>query len=164
MWHILKGRLTQKELLMLSLDQLDKTIINALQTDGRASNAEVARTLGVSEGTIRRRLKRLTQNNVIKVVAYPEPKVLGFSTEALIGLQVDPDKTDSVVQNLSKIDETYWVSVTTGTFDMFAWVALPSSEELGNFLREKIGAIDGVQRTETFVSLMVTKRGYSGSI
>ena len=149
---------------MLSLDQLDKPIINALQTDGRASNAEVARTLGVSEGTIRRRLKRLTQNNVIKVVAYPEPKVLGFSTEALIGLQVDPDKTDSVGQNLSKIDETYWVSVTTGTFDMFAWVALPSSEELGNFLREKIGAIDGVQRTETFVSLMVTKRGYSGSI
>ena len=164
MWHILKGRLTQKELLMLSLDQLDKTIINALQTNGRASNAEVARTLGVSEGTIRRRLKRLTQNNVIKVVAYPETKVLGFSTEALIGLQVDPDKTDSVVQNVSKIDETYWVSVTTGTFDMFAWVALPSSEELGNFLREKIGAIDGVQRTETFVSLMVTKRGYSGSI
>ena len=149
---------------MLSLDQLDKTIINALQTDGRASNAEVARTLGVSEGTIRRRLKRLTQNNVIKVVAYPEPKVLGFSTEALIGLQGDPDKTDSVVQNVSKIDETYWVSVTTGTFDMYAWVALPSSEELGNFLREKIGAIDGVQRTETFVSLMVTKRGYSGSI
>ena len=149
---------------MLSLDQLDKTIINALQANGRASNAEVARTLGVSEGTIRRRLKRLTQNNVIKVVAYPEPKVLGFSTEALIGLQVDPDKTDSVVQNVSKIEETYWVSVTTGTFDMFAWVALPSSEELGNFLREKIGAIDGVQRTETFVSLMVTKRGYSGSI
>jgi len=149
---------------MLSLDQLDKTIINALQSNGRASNAEVARTLGVSEGTIRRRLKRLTQNNVIKVVAYPEPKVLGFSTEALIGLQVDPDKTDSVVQHVSKIEETYWVSVTTGTFDMFAWVALPSSEELGNFLREKIGAIDGVQRTETFVSLMVTKRGYSGSI
>ena len=149
---------------MLSLDQLDKTIINALQANGRASNAEIARTLGVSEGTIRRRLKRLTQNNVIKVVAYPEPKVLGFSTEALIGLQVDPDKTDSVVQKISKIEETYWVSVTTGTFDMFAWVALPSSEELGNFLRDKIGAIDGVQRTETFVSLMITKRGYWGSI
>ena len=149
---------------MFPLDHLDKTIITALQSNGRASNAEIARKLGVSEGTIRRRLKRLTQNNVIKVIAYPEPKVLGFSTEALIGLQVDPDKTDSVVEHVSAIEEAYWVSVTTGTFDMFAWVALPSSEALGTFLKEKIGNIDGVQRTETFVSLAVSKRGYSGSI
>ena len=149
---------------MFPLDHLDKTIITALQSNGRASNAEIARKLGVSEGTIRRRLKRLTQNNVIKVVAYPEPKVLGLSTEALIGLQVDPDKTDSVVERVTAIDEAYWVSVTTGTFDVFAWVALPSSEALGTFLKEKIGNIDGVQRTETFVSLAVSKRGYSGSI
>jgi Lrp/AsnC family transcriptional regulator for asnA, asnC and gidA len=149
---------------MFPLDHLDKTIITALQSNGRASNAEIARKLEVSEGTVRRRLKRLTQNNVIKVVAYPEPKVLGFATEALIGLQVDPDKTDSVVEHVSAIEEAYWVSVTTGTFDMFAWVALPSSEALGTFLKEKIGNIDGVQRTETFVSLAVSKRGYSGSI
>lgn len=145
---------------MLPLDHLDKGIINALQTDGRASNAHVARSLGVSEGTIRRRLKRLTQNKIIRVVAFPEPKVLGFTTEALIGLQVDPDKTESVVKNVTQISETYWVSVTTGTFDMFAWVALPSSEDLGKFLSERIGTIEGVQRTETFVSLAVTKRGY----
>ena len=49
---------------------------------------------------------------------------------------------------------------TTGAFDLFAWVTLPSSEELGRFLQNRVGTISGVRRTETFVSLSVRKRNY----
>jgi Lrp/AsnC family transcriptional regulator for asnA, asnC and gidA len=142
------------------MDELDRSVIRILQKDGRASNAQIAREVGVSEGTVRRRLKRLIQNGVIRVIALPDPEALGYDTEALVGIQVDPDKIDSVAVELAALQEATWVSVTTGSFDLFSWVTLPSSEELGNFLKSRVGTISGVRRTETFVSLSVRKRNY----
>ena len=110
------------------MDQLDTQIIRILQKDGRASNAGIARAVGVSEGTVRRRLKRLVQEEFIQVVAL--------------------------------LDEVEWVAMTTGSYDIFTWVTLASAEALGIFLRTKVGAIPGVRRTETFVSLANIKRGY----
>jgi Lrp/AsnC family transcriptional regulator for asnA, asnC and gidA len=142
------------------MDELDRNIIQILQGNGRASNARIARDVGVSEGTVRRRLKTLVQDGIIKVVALPDPEVLGYDTEALVGIQVDPDKIDKVATMLVNLKESSWVSVTTGSFDIFCWVTLPTSEELGNFLKTVLGTIPGVRRTETFVSLSVRKRNY----
>ena len=142
------------------MDELDRKIIRILQENGRASNARIARDVGVSEGTVRRRLQSLLQDGVIKVVALPDPEVLGYNTEALVGIQVDPDKIDYVARQLAGLRESAWVSVTTGSFDIFSWVTLPSSEDLGNFLKSEVGTIPGVRRTETFVNLTVLKRNY----
>lgn len=142
------------------MDTLDRKIIALLESNGRASNARIARDVGVSEGTVRRRLKRLIQEKIINVVALPDPGKLGYNSEAIIGVQVDPDQVDAVAEKLAALQHTRWVAVTTGTYDVFAWATLPTAEELGIFLREKIGAIAGVRRTETFVNLGVTKREY----
>ncbi len=142
------------------MDDLDAKIIAILQEDGRASNAGIARRVGVSEGTVRRRLKRLVDDNFIQVVAMLNPGKMGFGAEALIGVQVDPEKVDEVSRAVSSLEEVSWVAVTTGSYDIFAWATLESSESLGLFLRTKLGTIRGVRRTETFVSLSVKKRGY----
>ena len=68
------------------MDELDRKIIALLQLDGRASNAKIAREVGVSEGTVRRRLRRLIKEDVVKVVAVPNLEKLGYATTALIGL------------------------------------------------------------------------------
>lgn len=142
------------------MDDLDKKIIKLLQGDGRASNARIARDVGVSEGTVRRRLRRLVQDEIIRVVAVPDPEKMGFSTVAVVGIQADPDKIDDVAKLLALMDETQYVSLTTGSFDIFIWVALPSSEALGTFLRRKVGMTPGIRRTETFVNLAVRKKGF----
>jgi len=146
------------------MDELDAKIIAILQEDGRASNAGIARRVGVSEGTVRRRLKRLVDDDFIQVVAMLNPGMMGFGSEALIGVQVDPDKVDEVSRAISRLDEIDWVAVTTGSFDIFAWATLESSEILGLFLRTRLGVIPGVRRTETFVSLSVKKRGYGVAV
>jgi Lrp/AsnC family transcriptional regulator for asnA, asnC and gidA len=146
------------------MDELDSKIIAMLQEDGRASNAGIARRVGVSEGTVRRRLKRLIQEEYIRVLALLDPGKMGFASEALIGVQVDPDKVDRVSADLSQLEEINWVSITTGSYDIFAWATLNSSEALGIFLRTKVGTIPGVRRTETFVNLMVKKRWYSVAV
>ncbi len=142
------------------MDELDRKIIALLESNGRASNARIARDVGVSEGTVRRRLKRLIQERIINVVALPDPRKLGYESEALIGVQVDHDKVDQVADRLASLVHTRWVAVTTGTYDVFAWVTLPTAEALGHFLRDQVGAIPGVRRTETFVNLAVMKREY----
>ena len=145
---------------MPEVDELDRRMIQLLQRNGRASNARVAREVGVSEGTVRRRLKRLLEEDIIKVVAFPDPEMFGYGTEALVGVQVDPDKTNEVAASLAFLQETSWVSVTTGAFDIFTWVTLPSSVELGTFLNTKVRTVPGVRRTETFVNLQIPKRNY----
>ena len=73
------------------LDNLNGQIIDILKADGRASNASIARSLGVSEGTIRRRLNMLIEGDIVNVNVSLNPGKLGFYTEAIIGVQVDPD-------------------------------------------------------------------------
>ena len=139
------------------MDALDSEIIGILQNDGRASNAGIAREVGVSEGTVRRRLKRLVDEDFIKVVALINHRRLGYSSEAIVGIQVDPSIVDQVADAVSMLVEVSWVVVTTGAYDIFAWVEVHSAEELGIFLRRKLGVISGVRRTETFVNLGIRK-------
>lgn len=142
------------------MDELDREIIELLQTNGRASNARIARKVGVSEGTVRRRLRRLTQENIVKVIAVPNLDKIGYTTAALIGLQTAPGQLDKVADSISDMKEVHYLAITTGAFDLFAWVGMSSTAELGVFLRTKIGSIPGVVRTETFVNLDIRKRTY----
>ncbi len=118
----------------------------------------MARDLGVSEGTVRRRLANLLSDHIIRVVAIAEPEQLGYHTSAFIGLQVDPARVEAVATELAGLGETEHVSITTGAYDIFMWVNLASSEALATFLHRKVGTIEGVRQTETFVSLETRKR------
>ena len=135
------------------MDHLNLKIINILRKNGRSSNANIARQVGVSEGTIRRRLKKLIKDQFIEVVALPDAAKMGKIAQALVGIQVDPDKVDVIVNKLSDFEEVEWVKMTTGSFDVWAWAALSSHEQLRIFLHTKVGGLSGVRRTETFVSL-----------
>ena len=142
------------------MDDTGRSIVGILETSGRASNAMIARSVGVSEGTVRRRVKHLIEQKAITITAVPDPKWMGYDSEALIGVQVDPDKIDEVASKLSSLSNTRWVAVTTGSYDVFAWATVIDAQALGAFLREEVGTITGVRRTETFVNLSVVKRQY----
>ena len=124
------------------MDRLDEKIIQILRDNGRISNAEIARDLNVSEGTIRRRIRKLIQNETVRIMAIPDPQKIGYNTVALIGIESDPDKIDDVANYLSNLRETQYVALTTGSFDIFIWVAVSSTEELGKLLRTSIATLD----------------------
>ena len=139
------------------VDDLDNQIVEILKKDGRASNAHIARALGVSEGTVRRRLRMLIEGGVIHVNVSLDTVKMGLTTEAIIGLEVDPDKMDPVCASLADFDEIGYVTLTTGAMDVFAWGRFSSTESLGLFLRSKVGKIPGVRRTETYMCISVRK-------
>ncbi len=140
------------------MDDLDRTIIEILQKDGRAANARISRTLNVSEGTVRRRLNKLIHERTIRVVAIAEPEQLGFHLSAVIGLRTDPTRTASVASELAALSETEHVAITTGRYDVLIWVNLADAKALSDFIHHKVGLMDGVRQTETFVVLNSPKR------
>ena len=142
------------------MDAIDRQIIAALHEDGRAANAKIAKQVKVSEGTVRRRLKKLTAEKTITIQTVPDPQAMGYHSEVLIGIQVEPGKLDEVAAKMAEFRYTTLVSITTGTYDIFAWAILPNAEKLGEFIRDQVGKTPGVQRTETFVALGVRKRAY----
>ncbi len=141
-------------------NELDRAIMLRLQVDGRESNAEIARHLSMSEGTVRRRIKRLFEEDVVRVTAVPNPPKLGFHARALIGLQVELSKLDEVSNALAKMSDVHFVAFTTGTFDIFIQVTLPSAEELNNFIKTRLARIPGIVHSETFVNLETKKRTF----
>ena len=142
------------------MDELDRQIIDLLQVDARASNVNIARELGVSEPTVRRRLRLLMQDGAVRLVAIPNLDKLGYRVTALIGLHTRPGMSDAVAETIASLEEVHYVAITTGSYDMFIWVGLESAESLGDFLRTTVGVIDGVQRAVPFVNLSIKKRTY----
>lgn len=140
------------------MDDLDQRILGVLQEDGRASNAAVARRLGVSEGTVRRRIKLLVRQGVMQVTAVPDLKATGQDAVALIGIQTDPNAVEEVASRLTALPDVHFVSITTGAYDVFATVALRSPEEVHAFLHRHVASISGVRHTETFLNLSIRKR------
>ncbi|MBS57330.1 MAG: hypothetical protein CL735_01035 [Chloroflexi bacterium] len=140
------------------MDDLDNRILTMLQKDGLSPNAKIANKVGVSEETVRRRVKRMLKDDYLRVVAVPNTEKMGFSSQVLIGLQVIPEKMDVVAERLSNIPEVRWLSVTTGSFDIFAWVILKDSKDLGVFLRQTVFCVEGIQKVETFMNLDLKTR------
>ena len=142
------------------MDELDQRIVGLLQMDGRIPNAEIARKLGVSEGTVRRRVGRLLHEDVIRITVVPNIEKMGYAATALVGVQTQPGSADDVAESLARLEEVHYVAVTTGAFDVFLWIGLESAQRLGDFLHTKVAPIQGVQRTETFINLGIKKRTY----
>jgi len=86
------------------LDAIDLAIVRLLQDQGRTTNAHIARTLGVSEPTVRKRIDRLMADEIIKVVAVLNPRKTGYATDVLVGISVEPGSLLTVGEALSRCE------------------------------------------------------------
>jgi Lrp/AsnC family transcriptional regulator for asnA, asnC and gidA len=142
---------------MYRLDALDRQIILHLQRDGRIPYVELARLVGVSEATVRRRVERLIAEGVIEVVACVEPRKVGLGVEALVYLQAELDKLTHIGQTLAAMPEVREVIYTSGAHDLVLRVALASNDDLLPFLTRRVATIPGVKATQTSYVLQTEK-------
>lgn len=139
------------------IDSLDRKILSILIKDARIPFLEVARECGVSGAAIHQRVQRLTRLGIISGSQFNlEPKKLGYHTCAYIGIFLDnAGLFNEVSANLIRIPEIVQCHYTTGQYAMFIKVYAKDNEHLRKVLADKIQAIKGVSRTETFISLDV---------
>ena len=142
------------------VSELDKRIIEHLQTDGRRPYTQIAIELGVSEAAVRARTNRLIERGILQVVGVTDPLKLGFHQMAMIGIRCQSDKLIEVAERLAEMPEVDYVVITAGTYDLLIETVCEDNEALLRFLAERLRSIDGVRETETFVYLRLVKQTY----
>lgn len=143
-----------------TLDNLDARIVAALQVDGRVSFSKLAKDLGVAEGVVRYRYRKLESSDVLRVVGIADPLKVGFEVMVLLGLKVRPGTTDAVVSALNELAEVSYLVVTSGSIDMFCEVMCRDHAHFGELLHERVHQIDGIVETQSFMVLKTPKLSY----
>lgn len=143
-----------------TIDAVDCRMILLLQKDGRISNTEIAKQIGISEATVRTRLNRLIKEELIQIVAVSNPLKLGFKIVGHIRIHVDIRKMDAIVAQLKRLKPLWFIVQTTGGTGIDTEFVVKDLDELNHLIFERINRIDGVQRTETEMFLNYIKRQY----
>jgi Lrp/AsnC family transcriptional regulator for asnA, asnC and gidA len=169
------GRITGKEAAMPSsrnrggaaegaatvvIDETDKAIIEALQSDGRMPYTRLGTAVGLSEAAVRQRVQRLTESGVMQIVAVTDPLMLGFSRMAMVGLKVEGDLR-TVAADIAAIPDVSYVVIVSGSFDLLMEVVCEDDDHLLTILNDKVRAIPGVRSTETFTYLRLDKQTFA---
>ncbi len=144
---------------MRSFDELDKKLLYELTKDGSISVPNLSKKLGINASVLYSRIKRLVRKKLItKFTIIVDDTLLGITVKATVGINRDPKLKDSIHQELMKTHEVVTISEVTGRFDIMIRVHATNLEELHSVVIDKIGKIDGIQNTETFVELQRTEK------
>ncbi|MET1258850.1 MAG: Lrp/AsnC ligand binding domain-containing protein [Flavobacteriaceae bacterium] len=140
---------------LVKIDGIDKKILRYLMEDARRPILEIARNIGISGAAIHQRLRKLEASGLIAGSKFViNPKVLGFTTMAYIGIFLDKAMANPrAVKELESIPEVLECHYTTGNWSILIKVLCMDNEHLMTVLNKKIQQIEGVSRTETFISL-----------
>ncbi len=143
-----------------NIDQVDSKIIHLLQKDGRLSNTEIAKKLKISEATVRGRVKRLIDEGVVQIVAVSNPFKLGFEVAGDLYIHAEMKKIETVVEELKKFNELWYIILTTGTTNINAEFIVKSMEDLNDLVYNRLSKIDGVKKIDISVITKFAKRKY----
>jgi Lrp/AsnC family leucine-responsive transcriptional regulator len=139
------------------IDDIDKKILNIIQQDGRESNAEIARQVGLAPSAVLERIRKLEEKGVIRgYSASVDPKQVGFGLIAFVFVKTN-DCGDGTDQLLAKIPEVLEVHDVAGEDSYLLKVRASDPEDLARLLREKLKAIPTVNSTRTTVVLQTVK-------
>ena len=137
------------------LDGIDKIIIKHLLKEARTPIQILSNACGISGAAIHQRLKKLENSGVVsgsQIIL--NPKILGFNTVAFIGIYLDKAiRNPEAVRQLKNIPQVIECHYTTGNWSIFVKLLCRDNEHLMQLLNKNIQTIDGVSRTETFISL-----------
>ncbi len=134
-------------------------LLYELTKDGSISVPNLSKKLGINASVLYSRIKRLMKKKLIKKFTIEiDETLLGISVKATVGINRDPKLKESIHKQLMETPEVVSISEITGRFDIMVRVYADNLEALHSVVIEKIGKIDGIQNTETFVELQKTDK------
>ena len=125
-------------------DELDTKIIGILTVDARTSNREVARVTGVSESTVRKRLRRLEGLGAVRIAAVVNPAAVGLKLPAFVRITTTLAATRRIAEAAAALDRVSFVGLTTGRFNVIALVTAADRHELAEILHDQMRRWEGV--------------------
>ncbi|MFU8763779.1 MAG: Lrp/AsnC family transcriptional regulator [Haliea sp.] len=141
----------------IELDDTDHRIIALLRDDGRLPYRSIARELGLTEATVRARIRRLEDSRTMRVVAVTDIEAAGYGMLLAIGVQVENRSPEEVARELAMIPEVFSVNVVVGAQDLEILMVAEDQDALHRLLQERIATMAGVRRLTPSLAVNVLK-------
>ena len=139
------------------MDELDLSILAFLQKDGRKPFTEIAKELDVAEGTVRNRVSRLVDDQVVQIIGMVDPHQVGYDSPAIIGVSIQPPHLDEAAAAIAALPEVSYLIMVSGEYDLMVEVLCRDREHLASFIRDNLQNVAGILRTQTFMILHTYK-------
>ncbi|MBT4955838.1 MAG: Lrp/AsnC family transcriptional regulator [Nitrosopumilus sp.] len=144
---------------MHRFDDLDMKLLYELTNDGSISVPVLSKKLEINASVLYSRIKRLMKKKLIKKFTIEiDESLLGIGVKASVGINRDPKLKEMIHKKFMETSEVVSISEVTGRFDIIVDVYAKNLEALHDVVIEKIGKIEGIQNTETFVELQKTDK------
>lgn len=136
------------------VDELDVSILRELSADSSVSVPRLSERIGANPSVVYSRIKRLVRNRLIEGYTIKvNGGALGYGVKAVTGIKMDTNRRDHIIDELFRIDGVAAVSEVTGRFDMLVTMYSESLDQMHKVVSERIGRIDGVLSSESFVEM-----------
>ncbi len=133
---------------------MDLQILSELSNDASISVPRLSKKINVNSSVIYSRIKRLVKRKLIeRFTIIVNDAELGYDVKALTGINMDSKKRDHIIEELFKIDGVREIAEVTGRFDILVTMYSKSLEKMHKMVSEKIGRIDGIQSSESFIEM-----------
>ena len=144
---------------MAKVDELDLTILTELSADASISVPKLSQKIKVNPSVVYSRIKRLVKKKLIeRFTIVVNDQELGFQVKSLVGINMDSKKRDIVIEELFRIDGVREIAEVTGRFDILVTLYAHSLDEMYVIVSEKIGKIDGVLSSESFIEMKTREK------
>jgi Lrp/AsnC family transcriptional regulator for asnA, asnC and gidA len=121
---------------------------------------DIAKSLDISEGTVRNRVARLIQERVLQIVGMVDPYRLGYDAPAVISISVQPPLLNQIAKTISSFSEVSYLIMVSGDYDLLLEVLCKDRDHLASFLNEKLLKVPGIINTQTSMVLRTYKMSY----
>ena len=143
------------------MDETDKKIIELLQQDGRLDDVEIARKIGISHDTVKRRRKKLEDADYIKIQANINPRKLGYTNVFILGITLVPGKdVRKIAEKLASKKEFFFVALSLGPTHSIVASSFAHDQIILNKLVEELRIWKEIEKIETNIIYEVLKSGY----
>ncbi len=142
------------------IDDVDRKILEHLSVDGRKSNREIAQELGLGEGTVRGRIKRMQENHIIKIMALTSYTGPGPSQMAYIGVRADLAQVKKTAEEIAQLSFVRFVATMLGRYDILVITLVKDGGELIDLVNGQIMTLPGVRHADTTLAVKGIKYDY----
>jgi Lrp/AsnC family transcriptional regulator for asnA, asnC and gidA len=143
------------------LDRVDRQIVARLGEDARTSNRQIAEEIGVTEGTVRSRIKRMQEDKQIRITAVTNIDRYRGAAIAYVWVEVErSEQAEQVARQMADLKEFGFVGLMMGRHDILGITMVRNTEHLARFVHRNVSSLDGVRRVESSLGVNFVKHDY----
>ncbi|NCU10587.1 MAG: Lrp/AsnC family transcriptional regulator [Sphingomonadaceae bacterium] len=140
-----------------TIDDVDRAIVEQLRVNGRATNQQIANTLGLTAATVSARIRRMEEADKLRVVAVSDFSAHGYNVLMEVAIEVDGRPASEVAAELAEFPEVFAAHLVTGRYDIDMLVVLRDISDLPGMLLDKFSKVKGIRSMMPAIAVDVIK-------